>query len=262
MQSNNNQRVKKFYVYAHYIKNTDIIFYIGVGTILNLKTQKEKSRYSRAFTTTNRNNFWKNVYDKYGRDVKILFHYETKEESLLKEKQLIEKLGRRWMKDGILTNISSGGEVGPVGRLFKMSSQQKNLLSEIKSHTFFIYDKEGNFLKEIKTIKAVAKYCGVTYNAIHSCLQTKNFSNGFFIFKEFQGEKLSFTVNDLDFKSTLSKKVITIKDNILIHDSIADAASYLSTDRKNLKSAIKNNRLCKGHKVYFKRTISSQDSKE
>ena len=36
VQSNNNQRVKKYYVYGHYT-NKGLLYYIGVGTILNLK---------------------------------------------------------------------------------------------------------------------------------------------------------------------------------------------------------------------------------
>ena len=78
-------------------------------------------------------------------------------------------------------------------------------------------------------------------------------SSSYFIFKDFQGERLTYTVEDLDFKSILSKKLVTysLSGTRVEHYSIADCASYLKTDRKNLKKAIKDKRLCKGHKVKF-----------
>lgn len=253
MQSNNNQRVKKYYVYGHYT-NEDKLFYVGVGTILSLKSKTHTRRYSRAYHSNGRTALWKNVRGKYGVKVKILFEYFTKREALNKEKELIEEFGRRIVKEGYLTNLSTGGEIGPVGNTFKMSEEQKKYLSELKSMTYYVYDKTGKYLKSIKTIKSTAKYCGVTYNAIHSCLQTKNYSNGFFIFKEFQGLQLPYTCEDLNFKSTLSKKVTTksIENGLVVtHLSVADAASYLKTDRTNLKRAMKAERLCKKHYVKF-----------
>lgn len=252
-QSNNNQRVEeKYYVYGHYTKDTGVLFYIGVGTVLS-KSNKEKSKYSRAYHFRNRNKFWNNVVNKHGVEVKILFHCDTKETSLKEEAKLVEQYGRRCMNQGILVNISSGGEVGPIGRTFVMSEEQKKKLSEIKSTELHIYNSQGIYLISVKSIETAAKYCGVTYNAIHSCLQTKNYSNNYFIFKDFQGERLSYTVEDLDFKSTLSKKLVTysLSGERVEHNSIADCASFLKTDRKNLKKAIKDNRLCKGHKVKF-----------
>lgn len=262
-QSNNKQRVKKYYVYGHYTNNNRL-FYIGVGTILNFKSQKETQRYSRAYHFSNRTNIWNNTRNKYGVKVKILHKYYTKEESLRKEKELIEKFGRKIMNEGFLTNISTGGEIGPIGRKFKMSDEQKKKLSDIKSKTLYVYTKTGVFLSSVKTIKKTAEYIGVTYNAIHSCLQTNNYSNECFIFEEYRGKKLDLSLYQINFKSTLSKKVIT-EDSTgckIRHLSIADAANYLETDRKNLKLAIKNKRLCKKHNVYFERAISSQDSKD
>lgn len=257
--SNNNQRAKKYYVYGHYTNNNKL-FYIGVGTIINLKTNRIISRYSRAFHKANRTKFWDNIVTKYGLKVKILFEYYTKEEALDKESELVEKFGRRCMNNGILCNISSGGEIGTVGRKFVMSETQKKKLSDIKSQDFYIYNSEGIFLTSLKTIKTVAKYCGVTPNAISSCLKTKNYSNGYFIFRIFKGSELKYTVQDLNFKSILSKKVITIdKNNVeVIHESVHEAAKFLNTDRKNLKRGISNNRLVKGYKVLFEGSISSQ----
>ena len=243
----------KYYVYGHYTNDNKLI-YIGVGTILNFKSRKHSQIYSRAYHFSNRTQYWKNISNKYGVNVKILSHFNTKEESLQEEKRLIKKFGRKCMNEGILCNLSTGGEIGPSGRIFKMSDEQKKKLSDIKSMTLYIYDSQGIFLLEMKTIEATAKYCGVTYNAIHSCLQTKNYSNGYFIFKEFKGKKLNYTVDNLNFKSTLSKKVISedLFGNKVEHESIADCAKYLNTERSNVRSAIKKFGTCKKHKIYLK----------
>jgi hypothetical protein len=253
IQSNNNQgKVDKYYVYGHYTPDTDVLFYIGVGTILN-KSQKETQRYSRAYHFSNRNKYWNNVKQKHGVVVKILSHFSSKEDSLKEEAFLVEKFGRRIMNQGTLVNISSGGEVGPVGRIVVISENQRRIISERKAIILYVYNSLGEYIKPIKTIKETAKFCGVTYNAIHSCMKTKNYSNGYFIFKEYKGEKLGYTVENLNFKSTLSIRLSTTDaaGNRLEHDSIQDCATYLKTDRSNLKKAIREKRLCKKHKVKF-----------
>lgn len=262
LQSDNNQRVKRFYVYGHYTFEGNI-FYIGVGTILNLQTTKLLSRYARAYHFSHRTKFWNHIKNKNGVIVKILSEFYTREEALLEEKRLISFWGKR-LRGGVLCNLSDGGEQGPIGHKKPMSEQQKKKLSDIKSSTLYVYDSNGIFIKSLKTIKSTAKFCGVTYNAICSCLNTKNFSNGYFVFKEYKGVLLGYGQKDLIFKSSLSKKVVTeneLSGIKIVHQSVADCAAYLKTDRKNLKNAIFSNRICKKHKVYFEGTISSQASK-
>ena len=104
-QSNNNQGVKKFYVYGHYTLEGNL-FYVGVGTILNLRVQKPNTKYSRAYHFANRTKYWHNIRDKHGLEVKILSEYYTKEESLLEEKRLIALYKRREY-GGTLCNLSS-----------------------------------------------------------------------------------------------------------------------------------------------------------
>ena len=243
----------KYYVYGHYT-NDNKLFYIGVGTILNFKSKKHSQIYSRAYHFSNRTNFWKNVSNKYGVNVKILSHFNTKEESLQEEKRLIEKFGRKCMNEGTLCNLSTGGEIGPSGRIFKMSEKQKKKLSEIKSMELHIYNSQGIYLISVKKIETAARYCGVTYNAIHSCLQTKNYSNGYFIFKDFKGESLEYTVSDLNFKSTLSKKIISedSQSNKIEHESIIDCAKFLNCSRESVRDALKRKGTCKKHKIYLK----------
>lgn len=252
MKSNNNQGVKRFYVYGHYTLESKL-FYIGVGKILNTKTLKLKSKYSRAYHFCNRTRFWRNICNKNGVVVKILNEYSTREDALKEEKRLISFYGKR-LKGGILCNLSDGGEQGPIGRTFKMSDAQKKLISDARSFTFYVYSSEGEFLKEIKTIKNVAEFCGVTYNAIHSCMKTKNFSKNFFIYKDFKGSKLTYTKEDLNFSSSLCRKVITINtktEETREHESIASCARDLKVYRTTIQDALKKG-FCTNYKIFLK----------
>jgi len=253
VQSNNSQGVKKFYVYGHYT-NDGRIFYIGVGTKMHLTSKKHSQVYNRAYHFSNRTKYWKNIRAKHGVKIKIISEFYTKEESLKEEKKLIQKFGRKCMNEGSLCNLSSGGEVGPVGRIVIISEAQKKKMSEVRAITLYVYNSFGTFLTELRTIAATAKYCGVTYNAIHSCMKTKCYSNGYFIFKEFKGNSLPYTFKELDFKSTLSKVIIS-EDSLGVkkeHVSIADCAKYLNCYRTTVQEALKRDGKCKKHKIYLK----------
>ncbi len=68
-----------FFVYAHYTKDTNTLFYIGEG------------REKRAYSKLNRNKHWNNIVSKHGFTVKFLFCNITKEEAERIEKELIKK---------------------------------------------------------------------------------------------------------------------------------------------------------------------------
>lgn len=254
-KSNNNQRVNKFYVYGHYT-NDNKLFYIGVGTILYPNSKTHKQIYSRAYHFSNRNKYWKNISNKYGVVVKILSEFYTKEESLKEEEKLVELYGRRILKTGNLCNISSGGEIGPIGRIFKMSLKQRQLLSDLKSTTLYIYNKQGIYLTSMKTIKNTAKYCGVTYNAIHTCINANNLCNNYFIFKDYQDKQLSIEILNKNRRHTNSKIVISedIYGNKLEHANISDCAKYLKCTRESVRDCLKRSEKsrCKKHKIYLK----------
>ena len=248
--SNNNQIEDKYYVYGHFKSTDDTLFYIGVGTVLN-NSKKETQRYSRAYHFSNRNQFWKNIKNKYGVKVRILSTHKTKIESLKKEAELVEKYGRKWLNTGILCNISSGGEIGPVGRTFKMSEEQKKLLSDIKSIPIYIYNSQGFFDKEIKTIESAAEYCNVTYNAIHTALNSKKHkTKDYCVFKEFQGSKIKIPKQS----HTNAKEVVCIdeKDEEKIFESVLATSLHLKCARESVRDAIKRKGKCKGHIVYYK----------
>ena len=80
------------YIYGHYKKDTGELFYIGKGI------------GRRAWVTSRRNPYWKNVVIKHGYVVKILEDGLTDEQAYEKEKQLIAEVGLE-----NLTNMTEGG---------------------------------------------------------------------------------------------------------------------------------------------------------
>jgi len=85
-------------VYKHIRKDTNEIFYVGIGT--NLR---------RAYTKKSRNCYWKNIA-KNGYVVEILHKNLTWEEACIKEVELIKQYGRKDIGTGILANMTDGGE--------------------------------------------------------------------------------------------------------------------------------------------------------
>jgi hypothetical protein len=87
------------YVYKHFRKDTNEVFYIGIG-----KTKR------RVNSSGCRNQHWKNIVNKVG------FYYEIVEDNLSwqqaceVERQLIKEYGRRDLGTGSLVNMTDGGD--------------------------------------------------------------------------------------------------------------------------------------------------------
>lgn len=108
-------------VYLHKKKNTNEVFYVGVG----------KNKY-RAKSKSGRNQYWENVVDKYGYDIEIIYDNITMEDALEKEKELIKKYGRN-----SLTNLTDGGEFYSFWENRKFSKDHRKKISEsLKGRTF------------------------------------------------------------------------------------------------------------------------------
>jgi hypothetical protein len=86
-------------VYEHIRNDTNEVFYVGIG-------KKEK----RAFSKHGRNPHWKNIVNKVGYTVNIVYkdieHKEAKKIEIL----LIEKYGRKNLGLGNLVNMTDGGD--------------------------------------------------------------------------------------------------------------------------------------------------------
>ena len=103
-----------FYVYAHYKKTDNSLFYIGVA--------KSEKRFT---STYSRNALWKNIVNKNGFYYKIIFEFDCFDKCFEKEKELIKKYGRIDLKTGILCNMTDGGE-----GCLNLSNTSKNKISK------------------------------------------------------------------------------------------------------------------------------------
>jgi hypothetical protein len=91
------------YIYKHIRKDTNEIFYIGIG-----KTKR------RATDKNNRNDRWTKVANKGGFIVEIIEDGLEWDEACQREKELIKFYGRADLGEGSLVNMTDGGD-GFVG---------------------------------------------------------------------------------------------------------------------------------------------------
>jgi hypothetical protein len=103
-------------------------FYIGIGSDEN---------YERANSKKGRNNIWNKIINKSEYRVEIMLDDISWDFACKKEKEFIELYGRKSFKNGILSNLTSGGE-GVVGLFFTESHRLKKSLSQTgaKNHLF------------------------------------------------------------------------------------------------------------------------------
>lgn len=90
-------------VYRHIRLDTRQPFYIGIGV-----------NEARAYSIKNRNKHWCNIVDKCGYEVQILFDDLDYEEAKLKEVEFITLYGRNNISNGLLCNLTDGGD-GSLG---------------------------------------------------------------------------------------------------------------------------------------------------
>jgi hypothetical protein len=108
----------RHYTYVHLKKNTNTIFYAGMGC------------GRRAYSKVSRNKHWHNIVNKYGYDVKIIKYFSTHKEAAIAEIKLIAKHRKL---DSPLVNKTDGGDGGSFGRVWRKSTCK--LLSEKLSGT-------------------------------------------------------------------------------------------------------------------------------
>jgi hypothetical protein len=108
------------YVYRHIRKDTNQVFYIGIGTRSGLHRAKSKSC---------RNKIWNSIVSKTEYEVEILFEDVSWDFAVEKEIEFIKLYGKIIDKNGTLSNLTDGGE-GCAG--FSHSEETKIRLSKSK----------------------------------------------------------------------------------------------------------------------------------
>lgn len=94
---------KKYYLYIHVRLDKNEPFYIGIGTISN-------GYYYRATDSMKRNTIWKRIVTKSNFDVFIVEESDNKQDILKREIQYISLFRKIKNKNGILSNLTDGGE--------------------------------------------------------------------------------------------------------------------------------------------------------
>ena len=86
-------------VYTHIRKDTNEIFYVGIGKTI-----------ARSKSKNNRNKYWHNIVNKVGYDIEIIHNNISWEEACELEKFYIKQYGRKDLGLGLLVNLTDGGE--------------------------------------------------------------------------------------------------------------------------------------------------------
>lgn len=86
-------------VYQHRRKDTDEVFYVGIG-----------DSKKRAYTKRSRNRYWKNIVNSAGYEIDVLFEGISWEQACEVERGMIESYGRKDLGLGQLVNMTDGGE--------------------------------------------------------------------------------------------------------------------------------------------------------
>jgi hypothetical protein len=110
------------YVYKHITKDTNIIFYIGIGS---------DKKYKRANSKYKRNKYWHNIVNKHGYVIEIVKDGLSWEEACKIEIELISKYGRKDLGKGFLVNMTEGGD-GIVGLIMTEEIKEKRRLSYVR----------------------------------------------------------------------------------------------------------------------------------
>lgn len=85
-------------LYMHVNPDNNQAFYIGIGEA------------GRAYSTRSRNQHWRNIANKHGFNVIIIHENLSWQNACELEQELIDYIGRRNIKTGILVNLTGGGE--------------------------------------------------------------------------------------------------------------------------------------------------------
>lgn len=119
---------RRSYIYRHVRKDTNKVFYVGKGStsVSSLNSNSIKKKYKRAFSRSNRNNWWLNISN-LGYVVEIISCNLTQEEANELESFVIQEYGRKDCNIGCLVNLTDGGE-GTLG--YKMSQSQKDKIGD------------------------------------------------------------------------------------------------------------------------------------
>jgi hypothetical protein len=139
-------------VYRHRRLDTNEVFYVGMGC--NTK---------RAHSKRNRSVYWVNIVKKAGYVVEILCENISQKEAFDLEIMLISEYGRKDLNNGLLCNLTAGGE----GRKNVITSLETRLIRSKKGKKELKnMPKRGIIKKETRSQKVIDNKTGIIYDTI------------------------------------------------------------------------------------------------
>lgn len=153
------------YLYRHIRKDTNQVFYIGIGT---------RENHRRARTIVRRNRYWKNIVSKTEWESEVVFDDISIDEAKKKEVEFIALYGRSDLGLGTLVNMTDGGD-GTFGIIISdekrkemsirnmgktLSAEHKNKISEAHKGKVF----SDNTLQKMRDAKIGTKQSEDTIN--------------------------------------------------------------------------------------------------
>lgn len=265
-----------YYVYEHYKKDNDEIFYVGIG-------RSKDGKYERACSSLKRNPHWKAVSKKHGFYYKIVFESESRDDVCQKEIDLILEYGRKDLKAGSLVNKTTGGE-----KTFEMSDEsvKRGVKKRMENGTYdkcaeiarkrmtennpwkgkthegfntrkiYQYDPiSGEFINEWNSIRKAVRFYGCDPKTISWVLSGKRkFGVGYYWTYENLGSKIDPLREK--WKNGDSKSVVELDSgsNIINEwESIKKAACQLGCEYNKLAYALKKNNKFRGRIFEYKK---------
>jgi hypothetical protein len=216
---------EKYYLYRHIRLDTNLPFYLGIGTKKDYNTFK--SAYSRAFSKSNRNKYWLNIINKTGYKVEILLKSNNYEFIKQKEIEYIAK----YKKIYNLVNFTKGGD-GHSTKHRKSTILKIKIKNELKRR--FIKNKiKDNVLIDYQNgliINDIAKKYNVCKNVISNILNdykiiknSSNYKKSYFYYYNFlNNTKTEYYLNYNKLSEVLKISEPTIRNHCYKNKKIID----------------------------------------
>lgn len=236
------------YVYLHKRLDTNVIFYVGIGS---------DKKYKRAHQKARRTIFWKNITNK--TDYEIIIHKDnlTIEESCEEEIRLIKLYGRRDLGLGELVNMDDGGKTHngrkPSPEIKKKISEklkEKNYKTTSKINSVIVKEicekiMIGFKQKDICNLYPIVSkgmfyqiYYKKTWKEITTNYDFPKIKNDYIISEEHK-KKISKTLKGKYYGETI--KIKCLNDNKKFN-SISDAAKYYNLTYAQIFNVLNKNK--------------------
>lgn len=185
------------YLYRHIRLDKNIPFYIGIGTI-DKNAHSTKQEYCRAFFRAYGNPIWKKIVEKTKYRVEVLFESRRRKEIKEKEKEFIKLYGRIDLKNGILANMTEGGDGrNQISESERMKMSQNCIFrgksgnKHFKSRAVYQYSLKGKFIKEWQSLNIIETKIGWYHHAIRlACNSDTKTAYGYQWHWKYKGEKI------------------------------------------------------------------------